>query len=113
MTIIRLFLRALTLNKPVNVKIMKNVALNITPLNPQLFNSREKLKGPIGERINLVKRSRGSCPYINAPMILSNGSFVACCMDGLEEVAVGRVTKENSILQIINGGEYQNLINGF
>jgi hypothetical protein len=92
---------------------MKNVCLALTPLNGQLFNTRRKLAGALGKKIGLVRKTRGSCPYINTPMILANGLFIPCCIDGLNEVAMGKVTKDNTLMSIINGNMYQSTMNGF
>lgn len=96
-----------------NIMIMKNVSISLVPLNPQLFNTREKLCGEHGEKIKLVNRSRGSCSYLGRPMILSNGAFVPCAIEGLNELIVGRVDEVTSICDIVKGEKYQALIRGF
>ncbi|MDD4897806.1 MAG: radical SAM protein [Methanocellales archaeon] len=106
-------LRALNVFKSRDIKIMDNVFLHMTPLNPELFNTRKKLDGVLGNKIKLVKRTKGSCPSLAEPMILSNGSFIPCCIDCLGESAMGKVTTENSLISIINSEKYQNLIKGF
>jgi len=106
-------IRALSTLKYRLFRIMDNVYLNITSLNPQIFNTRDKLKGPLGNKIKLIRKTRGVCQFLNAPMVLSNGSFIPCCIDGLEELVMGRVEHEKSLLSIIEGEKYQNLIQGF
>jgi uncharacterized Fe-S cluster-containing radical SAM superfamily protein len=106
-------LRSLDILKYRNIKIMQNVSLNIVSLNPQLYNTRIRLGGPLGERIKLVARKKGSCPFLGSPMILSNGSFVPCCIDGLEELLMGKIDSQTSLASIISNDKYQSLINGF
>ena len=60
-----------------------------------------------------MKKTKGSCSHLGDPMILSNGSFIPCCIDGLESLVMGKVTTETPLIPIINGEKYQTLIKGF
>lgn len=94
--------------------MVRNVVLNIVSLNPQSFNTRKMLEGEAGKTIKLVPRTRGSCPVlVEGPMILANGSLIPCCVDGLEELVVGRVDAAHSICSILEGDAYRRLIDGF
>ncbi len=95
------------------LKIMRNVFLNLVPLNPQLFNIRERLKGELGKKIKLVKKTKGRCLYISAPMILSNGSFIPCPIDGVEDIVVGKIDINTPLVSVINGNKYNDIIQGF
>jgi hypothetical protein len=95
------------------IRLMKNLYISLVPLNPQLFNTRIKLAGDKGRNIILVKKTCGSCIYLHRPMILSNGDFIPCCLDGLAEVVMGRVDKKTSLLDVIKGEKYQTLLRSF
>lgn len=107
-------IRALNIYRNRLLKVMDNVYLSVIALNPQLYNTRKKLSGPLGNRIKLVKKKRSaSCSNLGVPIIQSNGNFIPCCADVLEELVMGRVDSKTPLLSIIKGEKYQDLINGF
>lgn len=103
----------LSIFNPVNLCILNNVTLNIVPLNSQLFNTRFALAGKYSQEYKLVRKQHGKCQHLCDPMILSDGSFIPCCLDGLEELVMGKVTNETSIMDILNSDRYQGLVAGF
>ena len=110
---IRAAIRSLDIFNARLLKIMDGVYLNMISLNPQLYNTRSKLSGPLGSRIKLVKKTRGGCCNSRVPMILSDGSFIPCCQDVLSELIMGKIDSKTRIVSVINGAGYQNLIKGF
>lgn len=95
------------------LRITNNVYLNVTPLNPLLSNTDNKLRGPLGNRIKLVERTKGSCCFLSTPMILSDGTFIPCNVNGIEKLAIGKVDANTPLSSIINGEEYKSFVNKF
>ncbi len=95
------------------LRIMDNAYLNLISLNPQLYNTRSKLSGPLGNRIKLMKKTTGRCYNSRVPMILSDGSFIPCCHDAFSELIMGRIDSKTRLTSIINGEQYQRFIKGF
>jgi len=110
---IRAAIRSLDIFNAKLLKIMDGTYLNMVALNPQLYNTRSKLSGPLGNQIKLVKKAKGDCYNSRVPMILSDGSFIPCCQDVLSELIMGKVDSRTRIVFIINGIGYRNLIKGF
>ena len=106
-------LRAVNIFKPSSIRMFKDVFLTIVPLNPQLYNTRKVLQGPLGKKIALLKTTKGHCPFLNAPMVLCDGSFIPCCRDGLEEVVLGRIDAEHTLLSVLQSNAYQHFIQEF
>ncbi len=106
-------LRAVNILSSSAMQLFKNVYLTIWPLNPQLYNTRRALQGPLGEKIRLLKTNKGHCPSLQAPMVLCDGSFIPCCRDGLEEVILGKIDSEHSLLSVLKSNTYRHFIQEF
>ncbi len=106
-------LRSLNVSEARRIRIMGNVFLKLISVNPQLFNTRKQIEGAFAGKIILKRRTTGGCSLLGAPMVLSDGSFVPCCQDGLAELVMGKVTPETSLISLINSEEYQSLVEGF
>lgn len=105
--------KALGIGRGSQHRVADNIYLDFTPLNPQLFNTRKKIGSLEARGMALKKKKKGFCRFLGSPMVLSNGSFIPCCVDGLEELVMGKVTPEVPLMSVINSKGYQDFIDGF
>jgi len=91
--------------------LTKNLSLHFTPLQHQVFNTREKLKGEAGKKIELVKKHNAHCYYLRGcPMIFSNGDFIPCGSESTGELTMGTVSFETSFISILNSEKYRQFV---
>ena len=87
------------------LQIMKNIKLNLAFLIPPPIKDDDK-------HFKVIPKTEGTCHAFNTPSISSDGKFkVACC--GKYPLSIGRVTKNNSIMSIVNSNKYKSIIRGF
>lgn len=101
------------------VPVMGNIKMTFVGLDTNITVKRRYLETANKNQpecgIRLKPALNGTCDtFLQNPQILFNGTLMPCCTDALDsELALGQVTDETPITQLLKNETYRNLIRGF